>query len=321
MKPPFGRAAPPLPVIDSWELHGDLREFTADARTEIQAELLRGHFLGNPIFPGTLVLEAVCQLVTAAFGELRWDGDEAGPAPLVSTVHSVRFLAPLLPGDVMNLHLTAVSTDRVSWSATAEAHRSDGALAARVRASFGGTPATDDVSAIMAAPSASRSAAAGWDYARIHETLPKRYPFNLIDRVLDVQADSIRAIKVISACDPCYRSLDEDVTPQSLAYPASLLVDSIGQAMALLWLDRERLRPGSLPILVGARDYRIHHTVVPGDVLEHTVHLESVIADTTIATGETRAGGELIATVGSILVTKRRQDQLGSTTSPRHGRI
>lgn len=310
MTPTPDRAAP-LPAVDTWQLRGDLREFTVDARTAIRAEpYLHGHFPGYPIFPGVFVLEAVCQAMVAAFGELGWDG----PAPSVTTVQSLRFLAPLLPGDEMALVVTAASADQVGWRVTAQARRSDGTVAARARATFGGAPATGQPPAVPAA-----APGAGWEYTRIHRTMPHRNPFLLIDRVLEVrEPGTIRAIKAITASDPCYRWLGDDVTPDSVAYPVSLLVESLGQAAVLLWLDGNRaIDPDDVLLFVGARDYRIFGRAVPGDVVEHVVTLESTISDSVIATGMTHVGEKLIATAGSLLATRRGQTRLA--VSPQHG--
>jgi 3-hydroxymyristoyl/3-hydroxydecanoyl-(acyl carrier protein) dehydratase len=308
---PTGSRAAPLPAVDTWRVRGDLCEFTIDARTQIRAEpYLRGHFPGYPIFPGVFVLEAVCQVMAVAFGELGWDGGSERPVPSVSAVRSLRFLAPLLPGDVMSLELTAVSTDRAGWLVTARARRSDGTVAARVRATFGGPPPACHV--VDAAPGTVSAAPAGWEYTRIHRTMPHRHPFLLIDRVIEVGSGTIRATKAISATDPCYRWLGDDLTPSSTAYPVSLLVESLGQAAVLLWLDGNGSAEDAVLLFVGARDYRIVGDAVPGDVLEHVVQLESVVSDTIFATGQTRVGGRLIATAASLIATRRSRKTLAS---------
>lgn len=307
--------AAPLAAVDSWRLRGDLTGFAVTARTGIRAEPeLRGHFPGFPIFPGVFVLEAVRQATAAALGEL------GAAAPPLSAIRSLRFVAPLLPGDVMSLALTAAPADRAAWSVTARATRSDGTVAARVRANFGEPPATDRPVDAVPGPA---PAAAGWEYPRIHRTMPHRHPFLLIDRVLEVQPSvAIRATKAVTATDPCYRWFGDDVA--STAYPVSLLVESLGQAAVLLWLDGNGSTGDSVPLFAGARDCRIAGQAVPGDVVEHVVRLESVVADTIIATGESRVGGRLIATAGSLIATRRSRNHLGihgnpHSREPHHG--
>ena len=63
---------------------------------------LAGHFPGNPIVPGALLLARVARAAAQAFG------DRVGGAP------AVKFLAPLRPGEdfAVELELTARSTLR-----------------------------------------------------------------------------------------------------------------------------------------------------------------------------------------------------------------
>lgn len=62
---------------------------------------LAGHFPGFRIFPGVFLIEALRQAVWAALGE------RGGQFPDIVALRSVRFLAPLLPGDEMSLAASA----------------------------------------------------------------------------------------------------------------------------------------------------------------------------------------------------------------------
>lgn len=55
---------------------------------------LAGHFPGNPIVPGTLILERVIELVT-----------QRNPESCVSEVINAKFIQPLLPGQVFELRV------------------------------------------------------------------------------------------------------------------------------------------------------------------------------------------------------------------------
>ena len=58
-------------------------------------------------------------------------------------------------------------------------------------------------------------------------------------------------------------------------------------------------------MFVGARNYLFEGVARPGDVLRHEVRLESVVADTAFASGETWVGDRRIATIGSLIATRR----------------
>jgi len=80
---------------------------------------------------GVVVVDAMCRLVADALGTDR--------PPVLRTLRSVRFLAPLLPGDVLTLRLTAAKRDR-GWSVRAEGTGPDGTVVARIHADFTSEP-------------------------------------------------------------------------------------------------------------------------------------------------------------------------------------
>ncbi|MEO5559551.1 MAG: hydroxymyristoyl-ACP dehydratase [Dokdonella sp.] len=75
-------------------------EATVTERFDIDAQhpSLPGHFPGHPIVPGVVLLDRVAAaLEKAGFGPLR-------------RIHAVKFLAPLLPGQVAQLTATRSDT-------------------------------------------------------------------------------------------------------------------------------------------------------------------------------------------------------------------
>ncbi len=55
---------------------------------------LAGHFPGRPLVPGVLILELVAKAARDAIGPLR-----------VTSVRAAKFLAPLAPGQSVQIHL------------------------------------------------------------------------------------------------------------------------------------------------------------------------------------------------------------------------
>jgi 3-hydroxyacyl-[acyl-carrier-protein] dehydratase len=146
------------------------------------------------------------------------------------------------------------------------------------------------------------------EHADIRMVLPQRYPLLLVDRVLElIPGESIRTVKAITGTDPCYAALPDGAGAREYAYPRSLIIESFGQSAALLWLDGRAPSPEDDLVLmfVGARNYRFEGAAHPGDVLRHEVRLDSVLADTAFASGETWAGDRRIATVGTLIATRR----------------
>ena len=75
-------------------------QFTAHA----DLPCFSGHFPGNPVFPGVLVIEAVAQ-AGALLGALTL-GLEDDTFIAFSGVQKARFARPVLPGDTLDIHVS-----------------------------------------------------------------------------------------------------------------------------------------------------------------------------------------------------------------------
>jgi 3-hydroxyacyl-[acyl-carrier-protein] dehydratase len=105
---------------------------------------------------------------------------------------------------------------------------------------------------------------------KIRQTLPHRYPFLLVDRVLEVSADGQRAvaIKNVTANEPFFQGH----FPNQAIMPGVLIVEALAQAAGASLLGGEA-RDGQLAMLAGLDDFRFRQAVVPGDTLRLEVEL------------------------------------------------
>jgi 3-hydroxyacyl-[acyl-carrier-protein] dehydratase len=125
--------AAPLRAIDHVTLERFEGGFKLRAATLVCAgePYLAGHFPGFAIFPGVFLLEALRQAVVFALGESQ------GRLPDISNVRSLRFVAPVLPGDLIELHATVEPvTASGPFEVDAECRRADGVTAARFKVEF-----------------------------------------------------------------------------------------------------------------------------------------------------------------------------------------
>lgn len=101
------------------------------------------------------------------------------------------------------------------------------------------------------------------DTLAIRKILPHRYPFLLIDRVVELDpGKSIVAIKNVSANEPFFQGH----FPEFPVMPGVLQVEALAQAgavMALLMPGNE----GKGALLTGVDGFRFRRQVVPGDIL------------------------------------------------------
>ncbi len=105
------------------------------------------------------------------------------------------------------------------------------------------------------------------DIHHIMSKLPHRYPFLLVDRVLeiDVQARTIRAIKNVTVNEPCFMGH----FPGRPVMPGVLMLEAMAQSCALLAFETEGVSLGENQVFyfVGIDGARFKRPVSPGDQL------------------------------------------------------
>jgi 3-hydroxyacyl-[acyl-carrier-protein] dehydratase len=73
----------------------------------------QGHFPGNPVFPGVLLLEGMAQ--TAGVICMHMLGQDAGSAVYFLTIDKVKFRKPVYPGDTVEYHMTKTARRKNMW--------------------------------------------------------------------------------------------------------------------------------------------------------------------------------------------------------------
>lgn len=103
-----------------------------------------------------------------------------------------------------------------------------------------------------------------YDSNQIARLLPHRYPFALVDRIVDGEPGKwARGIKCVTVNEPFFQGH----FPQKHVMPGVLLIEAMAQVggTAVLSLPENR---GKLAFLGRVRDARFKRQVVPGDVVE-----------------------------------------------------
>lgn len=129
------------------------------------------------------------------------------------------------------------------------------------------------------------------DIGAIIDHLPHRYPFLLVDRVLEIEPEKrILAIKNVTINEPFFQGH----FPGHPIMPGVLIVEAMAQAGGLLLLN---LLSSSTQVVyfLGLDDVRFRRPVLPGDQLELEVEITQMRSNVFKMRGVSRVGGEVVA--------------------------
>ena len=140
--------------------------------------------------------------------------------------------------------------------------------------------------------------------AEIAEILPHRYPFALVDRILDYEPGSFAVgRKCVTMNEPFFQGH----FPGCPVMPGVLLLEALAQtgAVALLSMPENR---GKLALFGGVRNARFLSQVVPGDVLELSCRLTAMRGGVGFGQAEAFADGRCVCRAElSFAIAKREE--------------
>lgn len=133
------------------------------------------------------------------------------------------------------------------------------------------------------------------DIQEIMKLLPHRFPFLLVDKVVEVKpGESLIAIKNITINEPFFKGH----FPIKPVFPGVLIIEALAQATGLLAFATENLKAddgSSLFYLVGVDKARFKTPVGPGDQLELHVNFVKSMRGVWKFSAEARVAGALVA--------------------------
>src|ERR1700690_2108710 len=101
------------------------------------------------------------------------------------------------------------------------------------------------------------------DIDAIRAILPHRYPFLLVDRIEEIEAERIVGIKNVTANEPFFTGH----FPEFPVMPGVLIVEAMAQTAGILVLKSIPDRHTKLVLLVSIDAAKFRRPVVPGDQL------------------------------------------------------
>jgi 3-hydroxyacyl-[acyl-carrier-protein] dehydratase len=101
------------------------------------------------------------------------------------------------------------------------------------------------------------------DINEIQTILPHRYPFLLVDRIVELEPERIVGIKNVSYNEPMFTGHFPDFP----VMPGVLIIEAMAQTAGVLVLKSIPDRQNKLVLLVAVENARFRRPVVPGDTL------------------------------------------------------
>ena len=143
------------------------------------------------------------------------------------------------------------------------------------------------------------------DINQVMELLPHRYPFLLVDRVIEHEAGkSLSAIKNVTINEPFFQGH----FPGQPVMPGVLILEAMAQATGLLaFIDMGDMHKSKLYMLVGIDKSRFRDQVMPGDQLRLDIRLKRNMRGIGIYECEASVDGRVVAEAEMMCSAQERQ--------------
>ena len=139
------------------------------------------------------------------------------------------------------------------------------------------------------------------NFEEIKQYLPHRYPFLLVDRVLKRDANSITALKNLTANEEFFGGH----FPHKAVMPGVLQIESMAQTIGLLLSTENNFNPArGMAFLAGVNDAKFKKIVGPGDQLIISASIINQKKGVIKANAKITVDEELVSSATIILVVK-----------------
>ncbi|MFN3995449.1 MAG: 3-hydroxyacyl-ACP dehydratase FabZ [bacterium] len=144
------------------------------------------------------------------------------------------------------------------------------------------------------------------DSFNLINSLPHRYPFLFIDKIVEIKEDEIIAQKNVSINEWFF----EGHFPNKPVLPGVIIIEAVAQAAGILFLSSFEERDKYLTLLLGIENFKFKKIVEPGDILTIKVKktkIKKIGQDYfSFAYGEVYVGEELVASGNLNFALKRK---------------
>ena len=131
-----------------------------------------------------------------------------------------------------------------------------------------------------------------YDINQIQEILPHRYPFLLVDKIIELAPrERIVGIKQVTVNEHFFQGH----FPEAPVMPGVLQIEALAQVGAILALREFEDRNSKIPVFSGIEHTRFRRPVVPGDTLVLEVTALRIGSKVQKMRGEAKVDGQVTA--------------------------
>jgi beta-hydroxyacyl-ACP dehydratase FabZ len=141
------------------------------------------------------------------------------------------------------------------------------------------------------------------DIDAIREILPHRYPFLLVDRIEELEAERVVGIKNVTVNEPFFAGHFPDYP----VMPGVLIIEAMAQVAGVLVLSGIPDRKNKLVLLAGVDGAKFRKPVRPGDQLRMEMKILRSRASMAKVSGTATVDGAVVAEAEMLCVLADRQ--------------
>jgi len=127
------------------------------------------------------------------------------------------------------------------------------------------------------------------DIKEIKKYLPHRYPFLLVDKIIDMEEKKITGIKNVTVNEPFFVGH----FPEHPVMPGVLTIEALAQTLGVLVLKREENK-GKLAYFASINNAKFRKPVFPGDTLTLEVEVTKHRSKVVQAHGVAKVDGNIV---------------------------
>jgi 3-hydroxyacyl-[acyl-carrier-protein] dehydratase len=150
------------------------------------------------------------------------------------------------------------------------------------------------------------------DINDIRGILPHRYPFLLVDRIVEMEPERIVGIKNVTVNEPHFTGHFPDFP----VMPGVLIVEAMAQTAGVLVLSMIPDRENKLVLLVAIENARFRRPVVPGDTLRMEMKVLKRKASVAKMAGVATVDGVVVAEAEVMCKLADKEEKVAPAPAP-----